>query len=586
MGDKNLSKEEFERDFGLKEENWFYSGMTDIWFSFLTSTIIPSAPIDRALDVGCGAGGKAPYLKKIAKSVFGVDLSIDALRLSKNVDSLKLAQATIENLPYRDGSFGLINVFDVLEHVDDDGAALGELNRVLADNGLLVVAVPAFNILWSQHDIANFHKRRYGARDLKEKLDRMGFEVERSSYAGIVLFLPLLAYRIIQYRIFRPFFKVTRTRVENIPGFLNAILKGILGLESRVMKIADFPCGIALLCVARKRSAPKGLSKYLNDILVCPKCGVPFKAVRAAEPVTGELCCEKCLNKYPVVSGIPRFIGQGISPEKEKTARNFGYSWKAFPKYFDFYREQFQDWIWPVDPHELAGKVVLDAGCGSGRHIYQSAHLGAKEVVGFDLSKAIDVAYVNTRELGNVHLLQADIYNLPLSPVFDYIYCIGVLHHLPDPEEGFKRLVKLLKKGGRISVWVYAKEGNSFVIKFIDPIRLHVTSKMPLPLLYVSAYPLAVMLFLVSKFIVRPLNIFSLTRRMAHLIPLNDYLYSISRFNFYSIFNIVFDQLVAVKTHYVSKGEIEKWFASSGLGDIVISERNRNGWRGTAVKIA
>lgn len=327
------------------------------------------------------------------------------------------------------------------------------------------------------------------------------------------------------------------------------------------------------------------MSEYLKNILVCPKCRAPFKAAEGIKPLAGELVCEKCLKRYLIVSGIPRFIDRQMSLDKKRTARNFGYSWKAFPKHFDFYREQFLDWIWPVNPRQMNGKVVLDAGCGNGRHTYQAAAFGAKEVVGFDLSEAVDVAYANTQEFSNVHLLQADIYNLPLLPVFDYIYCIGVLHHLPEPEEAFRRLVALLKNGGRISVWVYAREGNFIIRKLIDPVRLHLTSKMPLPFLYILTYFLALALFLALKYIIRPMNMFLFTMRIARIIPLNDYLNSISKFNFYAIFFIAFDQLVAVKTRYISRDEIEGWFKKASLKDIIISLRNKNGWRGTALKI-
>ncbi|MBN1526081.1 MAG: methyltransferase domain-containing protein [Candidatus Omnitrophica bacterium] len=328
------------------------------------------------------------------------------------------------------------------------------------------------------------------------------------------------------------------------------------------------------------------IDKYLCEILVCPKCRSAFEGADRQDSANGELICGKCRSSYPVVSGIPRFLDPKLSELKKKTAEGFGYSWTAFPEYYDFYRQQFLSWIWPVSPNDLKDKVVLDAGCGNGRHVYQTAMFGAKEVVGLDLSKAIDVAHENTREFSNVHLMQADIYNVPLSQVFDYVYCIGVLHHLPDPEEGFRSLTKLLKKGGRISVWVYAKEGNFIVRKFIDPVRLHITSRMPRFLLYVLSFPASALLFTMSRFIIYPLNKMRFTKPVTRFIPLNDYLDSIAAFNFRYIFNIVFDQLVAAKTQYISKNEIESWFKRAGLSDINISFRNKNSWRGTGVKVS
>lgn len=583
MAQGNLDREEFRRDFALKDHNWFYVGMARIWYSLLMSVIGNLPQITRALDAGCGAGGKAEYLKKAAGEVYCLDLSADALEFSGRDRSLKLARGSVERLPFRDSAFGLISSFDVLEHIDDDEACIREFNRTLAPGGVLILAVPAYRILWSGHDVANYHKRRYVAGELKDKLERSGFAIRRSSYAGFFIFPVVLLCRIIERVFSRAARDPKRTRVEDIPAALNTLLRWVFTLESLLVKHIYLPFGSGLITVAVKTSSPKPVSAFLERELICPDCGNHVGIDSSSGRISGKIVCQGCCRSYPVVSGVPRFIN-GLSDEKKRTARNFGYSWKAFPGYFDFYREQFLDWIAPVRPEDLAGKIVLDAGCGSGRHAYQAAYFGAREVVGVDLSRAIDVAYVNTMEISNIHLVQADIYRLPLESDFDYIYCIGVLHHLPEPEEGFRSLVKLLKRGGRISVWVYAKEGNSFVRRVIDPIRLHLTSKMPLGLLYALSAPLASILFITAKLVVRPLNSAPALRRFMTLLPLNDYIYSISGFNFYSVFNIVFDQLVAVRTCYISGGEIENWFRRAGLVDVNVSLRNKNGWRGTGVK--
>ncbi len=256
MSGQNLSKEEFERDFDLKDTNWFYKGMSDIWASLLAANAGAVLPVKCALDLGCGVGGKMEHLKKISDKVFGLDLSMDALRFCKISSSSHLTQATIEELPYKNGVFTFVNAFDVLEHVENDIGVLREINRVLADSGFLVIAVPAFNMLWSQHDIANFHKRRYRSAMLKEKVEKAGFKVKRMTYANFFLFPPVLLFRIVQYRILGRISgrsgEAKRTRVEGLPGSLNAILHGILKLESLLIKKVDLPFGVALLCVAEK----------------------------------------------------------------------------------------------------------------------------------------------------------------------------------------------------------------------------------------------------------------------------------------------------------------------------------------------
>lgn len=252
LNSQNLSGEEFERDFKLKDTNWFYKGMFEIWASFLDSVLKVHGIKGRALDIGCGAGGKMPYLKNFADDVLGLDLSLNAIKFCKNTGFRYLSQGAIEKLPYKSGVFSLVNIFDVLEHIEDDDAALVEINRIMADKGFLAIALPAFNILWSQHDIANFHKRRYDSAGLANKLKQAGFAVKRMSYANFFLFPPVLVFRLIQYRILRHVSEAKRTRVENIPGFVNSILGAILKLESIMIKKVDFPFGVALLCVAQK----------------------------------------------------------------------------------------------------------------------------------------------------------------------------------------------------------------------------------------------------------------------------------------------------------------------------------------------
>lgn len=252
---KNLNREEFERDLKLRDVNWFYSGTTRIWESFLTATLKGTGAAGRALDLGCGIGGKAEYLKKFSSKVCGLDLSFDALEFCKVETALPLCQATMEQLPYKDDTFSLVSAFDVLEHVEDDAAALGEIRRVMSDSGHLVIAVPAFMMLWSQHDIANFHKRRYDALGLKKKLADAGFAVKRVSYINFFLFPVALIIRFFQYKVFRNAIENKRTRTEDVSGFMNSLLKNVLYLESKLIKNINFPFGVAIVCIAQKTRA-------------------------------------------------------------------------------------------------------------------------------------------------------------------------------------------------------------------------------------------------------------------------------------------------------------------------------------------
>jgi SAM-dependent methyltransferase len=177
------------------------------------------------------------------------------------------------------------------------------------------------------------------------------------------------------------------------------------------------------------------------------------------DPQTGE-----ALATYPVVRGIPRFVAS------DHYARSFSLEWGLHPRtQLDAFRgdsaseEEFVAKT-GFTPEELAGKLVLDAGIGAGRYADIASRWGA-DVVGVDLSYAVEAAHASFRERANVWIAQADIGRLPFKPAsFDIIFSIGVLHHTPDTKRYFMKLVPLLKPGGRIAIWVYPPE-DSYLIR-------------------------------------------------------------------------------------------------------------------------
>lgn len=247
----------------------------------------------------------------------------------------------------------------------------------------------------------------------------------------------------------------------------------------------------------------------LCELLVCPWCGgdftvEPFDGKRPDEDVTEGLLRCTCGRIFPIVNGIPRILEDAFKlfpdfvnrhrdrlpplPDVpvlrtkdaeaiRRTRESFGYQWTEFAAMVIDFRENFLNYIAPLDQTFFTGKVGLDMGCGFGRHIYNAAKFGA-EMIGVDLSDAIESTRANTRDLPNVHLVQADVYRLPIRPAsLDFAYSIGVLHHLPDPEEGFRRLLPLVKPGGSVFVWVYSKS-RSFLNAVLESVRA-VTTRLP-----------------------------------------------------------------------------------------------------------
>jgi SAM-dependent methyltransferase len=327
------------------------------------------------------------------------------------------------------------------------------------------------------------------------------------------------------------------------------------------------------------------MKEKLLHYLQCPACsGViglgPVTQREGAEIMEGELACRSCATRFPITRGIPRFARlDKMEEDKAATAANFGWQWTHFTQTDERYAQQFLGWIGPVRPEFFKDKVVLEGGCGKARHTRLAAEWGARDVIGVDLSAAVESAFAATRNLENAHVVQADIYHLPFPRIFDYAFSVGVLHHLPDPGGGFKSLASKVKPGGHLSAWVYGAENNEWITRWINPLRESLTSRMnPRALLQFSKLP-AALLYLTTKLIYRPLNQVGNGAIAKHLFY-NDYLKAISAFGWREQHTIVFDHLVAPTAFYISREEFEEWWREIGAGDVVIGWHNKNSWRG------
>ena len=219
--------------------------------------------------------------------------------------------------------------------------------------------------------------------------------------------------------------------------------------------------------------------------LVCPACKseleLRVQSWQGPEVAEGGLSCIACAVEYPILRGVPRFVTAGAY------ASSFGSQWNWFRTVqldsFNGTKESERTLAgttgWAGEDYD--GRLVLDAGVGAGRFAEVVAQKGG-EVVGIDLTAAVDAAYSNIGRHEKVHLVQADIFAMPFREgTFDLAYSIGVLHHTPNPRSAFERVAATVKKGGGFAVYLYPGYGPA--CHFSDMIR-NVTTRLPLRMMF------------------------------------------------------------------------------------------------------
>ena len=339
----------------------------------------------------------------------------------------------------------------------------------------------------------------------------------------------------------------------------------------------------------------------LVPYLVCLQCRGPlvlhsYQNDSADGSIRAGILQSECGQWYPIVKGVPRIFPKHMFEEyvlirqrafleswsdrlpepirqtwsaalrtktskdlKQATAESFGFEWKRFNKMFESYRQNFLNYVQPFSEDSFQGKVVLDAGCGVGRHTYWAAKFGAQDVIGLDLSDAVEPAEENCRSLPNAHIIQGDIYNMPFAKIFDFSMSIGVIHHLPDPESGFQSMLSHTKTGGVALIWVYGRLHNNAAIYMYEPLRA-VTRHIPKRILVPICYPFAGLVEGLNQLA----NLFERLpgfRAVGQKIPFQYY----RQFPFEVKLNDAFDVLATPKSRYYKQEFIRAWFERAGL---------------------
>lgn len=205
------------------------------------------------LDVGCGTGGTLDRLRKNMPDarIVGLDLEPLALEFCRERGWNTLVQASATALPFADNTFDAAVALDVLEHIPDHEAAAREIARVLAPGGSILITVPAYRALWSRHDIALMHQRRYVAREMRTLLEGAGLTVDYITYTVAIL-LPLVALIRFGQKLFQPG-GPARADAAHVSPPINSILLALLRFESGLhLSGVRLPFGLTVFAIARK----------------------------------------------------------------------------------------------------------------------------------------------------------------------------------------------------------------------------------------------------------------------------------------------------------------------------------------------
>jgi SAM-dependent methyltransferase len=240
-----------------EDQHWWFR-----WrYELITQLIgeLGTSPDFRILDAGCGTGQMLKHLEQLGDPI-GIDTSAQAIAFAQSRGAKSLVRGSIAAVPFPNATFDCVVALDVIEHVDDDQNILKALHNVTKPGGHLIVTVPAYQLLWSEHDDINHHKRRYTAGQIRRVIEEAGFTVNRISYCNTVFFLPIFAIRK-----FKNLLRKARTTngvhqeslnsdLGDYPEFMNQAAFRVMQAENFAMRHVDLPFGVSILAVAERKA--------------------------------------------------------------------------------------------------------------------------------------------------------------------------------------------------------------------------------------------------------------------------------------------------------------------------------------------
>jgi SAM-dependent methyltransferase len=242
---------EYERNYKVEQHYWWFVGVRAM-VRRLLSLSTGNCNLGKVLDLGCGTGALLDQLEGCSAELWGLDRSPEGLKFCALRGHKKLILGDATRLPFRQNYFDVITAIGLIEHLEDDQLFLSEVKRLLKPDGVLVLLTSSFPYLWSMHDTANEHIRRYYLRQLNHQINELGFRTIRFSHLNFFLF-PIIATLLLLHR---KIYGIESDHPERIlpprPSAINFILTGLLLCEASLMRWVRLPWGISMIGMFKK----------------------------------------------------------------------------------------------------------------------------------------------------------------------------------------------------------------------------------------------------------------------------------------------------------------------------------------------
>lgn len=253
---KKMDKAYFKQYYSLEREHWWFKARIKILASILENNLVNEKPI-KILNVGVATGATSEMLQQFGE-VTSIEYDEDCCKFINQQCNLNVIQGSITTLNFANQSFDVVCAFDVIEHVEDDATAAKELERVCAPNGYIFVTTPAYQFLWSEHDVVNHHFKRYTLTGFRSLFSLGSLSNIKTTYFNFFLFLPIAIIRILLW----PFQKrkiATSTQQETdatrfTPGILNKLLYRLFLFEKVLLNKFSLPFGVSILLLLKKNN--------------------------------------------------------------------------------------------------------------------------------------------------------------------------------------------------------------------------------------------------------------------------------------------------------------------------------------------